>query len=68
MERGVVTKTSCEDGAGEGEAQALLPGLRYAFYTVYHHHQQEVPVGGCPVFQLQSLTNTICSPFVAEVI
>lgn len=68
VQRGAVTKTSYWGAAGEGESQALLPGRRYAFYAGYHHRHQEALMGDCLVFRLQSLRDTICSPFVAGVI
>lgn len=38
---GSVTKCSSQGVAGEGESLALLPGVHYTFYTVYHHHHRK---------------------------
>lgn len=38
---GVVIKSSYQGVVGEGESLALLPGMNYTFYTLYHHHHRK---------------------------
>lgn len=60
----MVTKGTYQGVAGEGESLALLPGLHYTFYTLYHHHHRKhrwdiVRFSSCRVSEIPSVPHLL---------
>lgn len=60
----MVAKASYQGAAGEGESLALLPGVHYAFCTVYHHHHWKhhwdmVRFSSCRVSEMPSVPHLL---------